>query len=138
MSNFEDRFTQRPGRTAFGAGVIALLVIMGLTIVGGAGFWVINLAAQPGRIVSKTLDADNVIYNYEWFRQQYQDVQAMDAKIAVQQSAAEVATGDEKARINSIVAGLQTKRAQMVADYNARGSMANRSIFTAGLPQQIQ
>lgn len=135
--NWERRFEQRPARTTFSAGVLILLGLMGLTIVGGIGFWTIGIVSQPGRVLAKTLDADNVIYNYEWFRQQYQDVLAMDAKIAVQDAAATAATGDEKTRVFSIVAGLKTKRAQMVADYNARGSMANRSIFTAGLPQQI-
>lgn len=137
MNDWENRFERRPIRTGVSFGAAALLGIMALTVVGGTGFFILNLASQPARIVQKTLDADNVIYNYEWFRQQYQDVLAMDAKIAVQVEAAAAATGDEKTRISSIVNGLKVKRAQMVADYNARGSMANRSIFTAGLPQQI-
>ncbi len=135
----ESRFEKHPVRSSFSAGLWVILLIIGFAAFGGIGAWALNLASQPGRIVSKTLDADNVIYNYEWFRQQYQDVLAMDGKIQVQVDAAAAATNEaERTRINSVVAGLRTKRAQMVADYNARGSMANRSIFTAGLPQQIQ
>lgn len=137
-SDWNSRFERAPARTTFGVGALVVVGLLGLAAIGGAGAWVLNLASQPGRIVAKTLDADNVIYNYEWFRSQYQDVLAMDGKIAVQEEAAAVAVGDEKTRINSVVAGLKTRRAQMIADYNARGSMTNRSIFTAGLPQQIQ
>tara|TARA_Y100000310_G_scaffold342805_1_gene447540 strand:- start:938 stop:1135 length:198 start_codon:yes stop_codon:yes gene_type:complete len=39
--------------------LIILCVVLG--IVG----WGIKLASQPGRIIQKTMDADNVIYNYE-------------------------------------------------------------------------
>lgn len=136
-SDLERRFERAPARTSFGLGATVVVGLLGLAAIGGVGAWALNLAAQPGRIISRTLDADNVLFNYEWFRSQYQDVLAIDAKIAVQEDAAIGAAGDEKVRINSVVAGLKTKRAQMVADYNARGSMANRSIFTAGLPQQI-
>ena len=79
-----------------------------------------------------------MIYNYEYFRQQYQDVVAIDGKITTMAEGAASATGDEKTRLNSVVLGLKAKRQQMVADYNAKASMANRSIFLAGLPNQIQ
>lgn len=134
MTSFDERFTARPKRTI--AGVVGWAVF-GIVVLGGIGTG-LALLAQPGRILTKTFDADNVLYNYEWFRQQYQDIGAINGKIATMQAGADTAIGDEKVRLNSIVLGLTTKRAQMVADYNARGSMANRSIFIAGLPQQIQ
>lgn len=138
MTNWEERFERRPRRTAINVGLSTVVVLavvgVGATVIFGAT----NFLTQAGRVVSKTIDADNVIYNYEWFRQQYQDVLAMDGKIAVQQAAHDAATDTaERSRIASIVAGLRTKRAQMVADYNARASMANRSIFMGGLPEQI-
>lgn len=138
MTDWEERFATKPRRTAINVGLSTVLVLAVVGVGGTVVFGLTNVLTQAGRVVSKTIDADNVIYNYEWFRQQYQDVLAMDGKIAVQTEAAASADGDEKTRINSIVNGLKTKRAQMVADYNARGSMANRSIFIAGLPQQIQ
>lgn len=130
MSRYEDDLYSRPRRTALNWGTSAIIVILGLAIVGGVGSWAINLASQPGRVVQQTFDANNMIANYEWFRQQYQDVIAIDGKIAVQVEAQQAATSEaERTRIASIIAGLRTKRAQMVADYNARASMANRSIF---------
>ena len=55
--------------------------ILGLIILISVIGYVLNLVSQPAKIVSKTLDADNVLYNYEWFKQTYQDVQAIDGKI---------------------------------------------------------
>lgn len=137
MTNWEQRFEQQPRRTAINVGLSVVLVAAALGVGGTVIFGATNFLTQAGRVVSKTIDADNVIYNYEWFRQQYQDVSAVDAKIATMKAGAESAAGDERIRLNSIVLGLTTKRAQMVADYNARASMANRSIFMAGLPSQI-
>lgn len=141
MTRFEDRldaFDRRPRRTMFGWALSLILIAAGVSIVGGVVFGVSNIFTQTGRVVAKTVDADNVIFTYEFFRQQYQDVVAIDGKITEMAAGAAEATGDEKVRLNSIVLGLKTKRAQMVADYNAKASMANRSIFLAGLPSQIQ
>jgi hypothetical protein len=141
LTRFEDRldaFDQRPRRTAIGWGLSIIAAVAILSVAGGVVFGVTNLFTQAGRVVAKTIDADNVIYTYEFFRQQYQDVVAIDGKIAEMSAGAAAASGDEQVRLNSIVLGLKTKRAQMVADYNAKASMANRSIFLAGLPNQIQ
>lgn len=138
MSRWESDFEKRPVRTGTSFGMAAAIGLVAIVAVGGAGFGVLNLLAQPARVVQRTFDADNMIYNYEWFRQQFQDVQAMDQRIADFEAERASATGAERDRIASIVMGLRSKRAQMVADYNARGQMANRSIFAAGLSSQIQ
>jgi hypothetical protein len=93
-------------------------------------------------VVDKTLTAQNAIYNYEWFKQQYEDIRANAKKIEnAQLSAADfrVAAGvrsdwtfedkTEDARLQSIVLGLQNQQEQLVADYNARMKMANRILF---------
>ena len=138
MTDWEERFSNKPRRTSINVGLSTVLVLAVVGVGGTVVFGVTNFLTQAGRVVSKTIDADNVIYNYEWFRQQYQDVSAMDGKIATMTAGTANADGDEKVRLNSIVLGLTTKRQQMVADYNARASMANRSIFIQGLPNQIQ
>lgn len=138
MSRWESDFEKRPVRTGISFGMAAVVGLVCVVAVGGVGFGALNLLSQPARVVQRTFDADNMIYNYEWFRQQFQDVQAMDRRIADFEAERASATGSEKDRIASIVMGLRSKRNQMVADYNARGQMANRSIFTAGLPSQIQ
>lgn len=91
---------------------------------------------------NQTLNADNAIYNYEWFKQTHQDIIANQEKIdnaRIARDNFELSAGDrstwtfedknEHARLNSIVLGLQNHQSQVVANYNARASMANRNIF---------
>ena len=151
MSRWESDFDKRPVRTSFSLGTAILLVTMGLFVVGGIGFGALNLLSQPMRVVQKTFDADNMIYNYEWFRQQYADILSMDEKIAA--SEASLASFESSAgprttwassdrqqwdQLNRMVLGLRNQRTTMVATYNGRASQANRSIFMAGLPETVQ
>lgn len=151
MDEWGSRFEKRPVRTGVSLGAAILIGTMGLAVVGGIGFGALNLLSQPARVVQKTFDADNMIYNYEWFRQQYADIQAMDQKIAA--SASSLASFERSAGprtgwassdrnrwdfLNSQVLGLTNQRTTMVATYNGRASQANRSIFMAGLPETIQ
>ena len=126
-------------------------VVLIVVVVGVVGF-ALNPFRQAGRIIDKTIDADNVLYNYEWFKQQWRSVNAIDRKIEAQQSAVnrfESSAGPrtdwtradkiEHARISSIVTGLEQQRADMVATYNARAAMANRQIFMGNdCPQYLE
>lgn len=151
MSNWEKRFEERPRRTILAAGVSAIAII-GVLVVVGAGVGLITLPFRTGAgIVERALSPDNVIANYEWFKRQYQDVQAIDIRLAASreaQVAFEASAGDraswkfddrqEWSRLNSIVLGLQGQRASMVAEYNARTQMANRDLFRTGdLPSSL-
>lgn len=144
-------FENKPRRSFFSLGVWIIVIVLGLGAVGGIGSWALNLASQPAQIITKTFNADNILYNYEWFRQQFQDINAIDKKIVNSQSQLTSWIDSAPVRnnwkiqdrqmynqLNSIVLGLSNQRAQMVADYNARATMANRSIFMNGLPDQIQ
>jgi hypothetical protein len=146
-----DQFSNdlRDARWSLGK-IFGLLVLV--VIVGGASFWAINLASQPGRIVSKTFDADNVITNYEWFKQQYQDIataqiQAADAAAAAvtfkneagPRASWDFRTADEYNRLNAIALGLNNQVTKLKRDYNARASMANRDLFRSNeLPERIE
>lgn len=138
----EEYFNRAPRRSVFGWGVSAIVIVAGLTVVGGTVSLVINLASQPARVVQKTFDADNMIANYEWFRQQYADVQAMSVKLANAETALssfETSAGprtdwklsdrQQWDQLNRIVLGLRNQRATMVAEYNGRASQTNRAIF---------
>ncbi|GAC1413830.1 MAG: hypothetical protein NVSMB66_6420 [Candidatus Doudnabacteria bacterium] len=108
---------------------------------------VIDNTIQTGHdIVDKTINADNALYNYEWFKQQVQDIKAQKNKIDIAQNSLtsfEASAGvrkdwtfedkTEDARLRSIVQGNQSQLETMVADYNARASEANRNIFQDGL-----
>jgi len=150
--NFEERLEKRPRRTVLG------ILLSGVAIIAvvSAASWGIRMVMYPvqqaGRIMEKTLDADNVIGNYEWFKQQVQDVKAMDTRLAAARQSLDsyrASAGDrskwgfeekqEEARLNAIVLGLQGQRAGMVAEYNAKSQMENRALFkTRDLPDTLE
>ena len=143
-------FENKPRRSVFGLGVWVIVIVLGLGTVAGEGSWALNLASQPGKVITKTFEADNMINNYEWFKTQYNDILAMDAKIGNAQSQLNswVASAPERSdwkiqdrqmygQLNSIVLGLTNQRATMAATYNARAEMANRSIFMRDVPSHI-
>ena len=90
----------------------------------------------------KIINADNAIYNYEWFKQQYADIEATKRQLKMAQASQlsyRESLGDranwtfedkgEDARLNTVVLGLQTNLESQIGDYNARASMATRNIF---------
>lgn len=103
-------------------------------------------------VVDKTLTADNAIYNYEWFKQQKEDISAIESKIEIAQTSLDTFISSagprkdwtfedksEAARLGAIKQGLQSQYQDMIANYNARSKMANRSIFLDGkIPSVIQ
>lgn len=91
---------------------------------------------------NKVLNADNAIYNYEWFKQKYHDIEAnrhqlvnANESLSSFESSAGVRSmwtfedKTEDARLRSVVLGLQNYLETNIADYNARASMATRNIF---------
>ena len=124
-------------------GVIGIIVIVVVVILAWwALHFVLYPAEQATKIYDKTLEADNVIYNYEYFKQAYQDIKAMDQKIQTAKDALksfletagprdkwDFRDKEESARLSANVTGLANVRNEMVATYNGRGKMANRSIF---------
>jgi hypothetical protein len=129
--------------------IVGFALFLGLLLAGGT--MLLKIVLTPLSIVEKTLDANNVIYNYEWFKRQYNDVIAFDQKIDLAQrqiTKFEDSAGprtnwtfedkQEANRLNSVVLGLQTQRESMIAEYNAKSSMVNRSIFKTGdLPETL-
>ena len=135
--------------------LITIAIFFGLVIVFGAigeACHLLNTSTDSvNGVIDKTLDSNNVIYNYEYFHQANQDIRAMDIKIIDAKTAAKAFSDQfanrkdmdredktEQDRLNSIVLGLQQERQNMVATYNARSQMANRDIFKGNdLPQHI-
>jgi hypothetical protein len=116
--------------------------------------WVLHLLTAPARavtgVVDRTLSADAIIANYEWFKQAYQDVLAIDNQASNAEAALsrfkadnpkpwDYPTSTEYARLNAIVLGLLNQRQNLVAQYNARSRMVNRSLFkTHDLPESLE
>ena len=96
--------------------------------------------------VSKTINADNAIYNYEWFKRQKESIDATVQKLLIANKAVfsfEESAGirqdwtfedkNEDARLRSIAQGVESILKDMIAEYNARSKMANRNIFSDGI-----
>lgn len=123
----------------------AAMLLLILVLFGGAiGLGSLALGAAQ--------DAPATIrYNYEWFHNKNERIQSLGVQIRNAQGALEAfeASAGERAswhradrtdysRLTAVVLGLQQQLAELVADYNARSNMVNRSIFKGrDLPDYI-
>ena len=147
VNHYEDMATENPAK------LIRKIVfgIIGLGMLVSLAFWVFGVFTQPLEVVTKTFDADNIIYNYEWFKQQYNDYEAINKKIARAETSVnsfKENAGERKewtfedknefSRLVSISDGLSYQKQDIISKYNARSQMANREIFkTNDLPIQL-
>ena len=134
--------------TKFTLKLAGLIVLFGATLSGG--YLVSKIVLTPVHLVEKTFDANNVIYNYEYFKRQYNDINAFSSKIRDAESSYQLAvstaekfpgfeTTQNVTRLQSVVLGLKNQRRDMIADYNAKSSMINRSIFRGtDVPEMVQ
>lgn len=102
-------------------------------------------------VIDKTLDADNVLYEYHWFKQQYEDVQAIDFKLEKSNKRLleyKEDLGDrtnwtyedktEYSRLTSIRDGFEYQRQDMISKYNAKSKMLDKQLFKdKSLPYQL-
>lgn len=140
---------------------ISIIIIVGLILAVVAGAWMLKVVLLPvqtvttqidsaGNVITKTYDADNAIYNYEWFKQQYEDIQATERIISntgIQMEEYKDLYGNAsewdwqtKQDYNSLQSkflGQQNFYEDLVAEYNARSQMANREIFKDKLPLHV-
>ena len=131
-----------------------VLVLIGFFILGwiGVGLGIIRLplhsaqnSVQTARdLIDETINADNAIYNYEWFKQQKEDIDALGRKynnaadsydfyVSTIDGAKTFEDKTEIARLNTVKLGIKNQLEQAIANYNARAKMANRSIFQDSL-----
>jgi hypothetical protein len=116
------------------AGAAILAFVIGLLIM----VFLVPLVSAAN-IYEKTLDADNVIFNYEWFKLQYNDYLSLKAKIEIaeteaesyKQNAAQWTDNQRKEyeRLASIATGLKYQLQDVISEYNAKSSMLNRNLF---------
>ncbi len=134
----------------FGAVIIGIVILsiggLILKVVFIPLFGAQKLVQTNYDIIDKTLTADNAIYNYEWFKDRKEAIDANYQKIAIAQKAVSEFEGlagarkdwtfedkNEDARLRSISQGLEGNTKDLIAEYNARAQMANRNIFQTGL-----
>jgi len=132
-------------------GAVFGAVMMGLKILFFPSTVANNMIDTAYDANKKVINADNAIYNYEWFKQQYADIEATKRQLKLAQAnqvGYRTSLGDrttwtfedktEDARLNAVVLGLQTNLESQIGDYNARASMATKNIFeNSVLPSYI-
>ncbi len=134
-----------------------IFVIFLVSAIIGVTTWGIRVLTLPARsatgVAEQVLDPNRIVYTYEWFYQQYHNIQATQSKIYNTQKEVDAyveglpadktswsyTDRKEYERLNSIVLGLQNIQADQIAQYNARSQMVTRDKFKGwGLPDQIQ
>lgn len=138
---------------------LAWVIVIAILVFGGMALKAVlfpvktanNLVNTAYNVQDKTLNANNAIYNYEWFKQQKEDIVALKNKVDIADKAIndfEFLGGarrdwtfedkNEDARLRAVKQGNQSQLETAIADYNARSKMANRNIFADGiLPSYI-
>lgn len=108
-------------------------------------------AEQAGVIAERTLSADNVIYNYEWFHRHYTDWQSAGTNAEAKErelnnalstagpaSSWNLATQREINQLRVELSGLRAHRVTIANEYNAHTAMANRNLFRSrNLPERL-
>jgi len=128
--------------------VVAVVALLG---------WGAKLIFLPARtataVLEKTLDADRIIYTYEWFYTAYEGIGATQNKLLSTQASTEkyaealpvdktlwsYTDRKEYERLNGVMLGLQNILQDQIAKYNARSRMVTRNKFKGwGLPDRIE
>lgn len=115
--------------------VVSAFAVMSLVILlGRIACAPVNLAhtalTSAENVAKKTLDADNVIHNYEWFHDVDNQVKSRVSQIAAHREILSGETdGPEKRSLRIELAAMQQSCRDLVAQYNANSTKINRNIF---------
>lgn len=100
-------------------------------------------------VVNDTMNGDNAIYNYEWFKEQEAYIRQClkneeiskedwDSFVAsLPEDRTQWTRQEEEASLRNSYYALQKLTNKAIEDYNARSSMVNRAIFKDNLPSNI-
>lgn len=126
----------QPWKIAATLGAIAIAAPVACSIVGTAG----SVTTAPGRVVSKTLETDNIINTYEGFYRQKASYEARVAQIATHKLVAEQVADDaaESNRVRVELAAMRQSCRELALTYNNASQMMNKAIFKDGdLPETL-
>jgi hypothetical protein len=111
--------------------VLSIIGLVGLSIVASFAISIGSVLTSPSRVVSRTLQTDNIVTNYEWFHQAHANYQGRIRQIGAHRKLVETAAGNpgETSRLTMELAAMQQSCRELANTYNARATMTNRSIF---------
>lgn len=119
-------------------GVIALL----LTVPVACGVYSVytSAATAPARVITKTLETNNILYNYEYFFDVNAAYETRVGQIKQYKVFMETESDPaEKIRLRTEQGAMQQTCRELVAKYNANSQKANRNLFKArDLPSQLE
>ncbi len=117
----------------FGYGALAIVGIGGLAVVGSVVGGLTSVATAPGRVVSKTMDTNNIIASYEFFHDANNQFIARVAQVRnFKKLAAEPSDSMEKNRLRIELSAIQQSCRDLAGKYNSNAAKVNKSIFRGG------
>lgn len=135
--------------------LVGILVVIVISIVVKFVFFpihVIDKSLQTSYdVTSKTMNAENAIYNYEWFKSQeayireclkneeiaHEEWSNFLSMLPEDRSTWDRDDKQEEGSLRGSYYALQKLTNKAIEDYNAKSSMVNRSVFKDNLPVNI-
>jgi hypothetical protein len=116
---------------------LALVLFVGVPVGCAVVSMTNSVATAPARVVTKTLETDNIIYNYEYFfnvNSQYNSRVAQIKSWEVETDADPA----ERQRLRVEVSAMRQSCRELANNYNANSGKMNRAIFRDhNLPQTL-
>jgi len=108
-------------------GIAALVAIpVGLSVTSLLS----SVASAPGRVISKTMETNNIISNYEWYHDSYAAFRARTSQVEqFRNLLAAEPDAKEKQRLRIEFSAIQQSCREIATKYNANSTKTNRSIF---------
>lgn len=134
MSN--DRFNKTDYGTGFNWILFFVVMFFAASALGTIGY----VLSTGGRLISKTLDTNNIIQSYEWFHDVNGNVQARVAQIKNFKTLVGQAVNDpaEGSRLRIELSAIQQSCRDMTTKYNAQSGKVNKTIFKNGVPDRLE
>jgi hypothetical protein len=119
--------------------VIMAAIVTLLGLIGSAFSLFSTVATAPGKVITKTLQADNIIQSYEWFYDVDAAYKARHGQVVQYKNMFQTETDkDEKYRIRTELAAMQQTCRDLATKYNANSEKMNKSIFKGwSLPETL-
>lgn len=116
---------------------VALITLLGL--IGGAFGLFTKVVSTPSRVLSKTLDTNNVIQSYEWFYDVDAAYKARYSQVKQYKSMLEEEENrEEKYQLRTELSAMQQSCRDLATKYNANSNKMNKSIFKGwSLPKTL-
>ena len=111
-----------------GALIVGGLIALPLAI--GAYSTFSSVATAPSRVINKTLQTDNIIFNYERFFDVNASFTSRSAQVKQYKEFLATETDpSEKVRLRTEMAAMQQSCRELATKYNADSQKMNRSVF---------